>query len=69
MTHHVKSQMIEREVSVHDARNIAKNGKIIKSGLDGIIIRTGKGYNNRPIEVVTKEFNSKIIIITAYYAD
>lgn len=66
LTDHVKSRFIERNVDIHEAKQAAKNGVIIKTE-NGIIKRRRELGEGRVIRVVCKQEGSKIIIITAYY--
>jgi len=69
LTNHVKTRLIERGISVHDVKQIAKKGQIIKSNPDCSIVKKGTSYIGKILIVVLIKQINKIIIKTAYYED
>lgn len=72
LTEHVKFRLMERSVSVHDARKIAKSGKIIKNLDGGLVKKEGLSSSGKIIVVVCKETKypkNVIVVVTAYYGN
>jgi len=72
LSNHAKYRLMERGLSVHDIKKIAKSGKIIKVLEDGQFKMEGLCNNGKKAIVVCKKTNysrNDIVIITAYYAN
>lgn len=69
LTDHAKYRLLEREIDVHEAKKIAKNGRIIKNESDGTITKVGVCNNSKSLVVVSIKEKGKIIIKTAYYGN
>lgn len=63
--------MLEREVDVHQAIQVAKNPAYSKPGADGTIIKGAILADGRILEIICNEVGGgkikRIIIRTAYY--
>ena len=66
LTDHAKYRLLERGISAHEVKKIAKNGQTIKVEANGIMIKMGM-YNDQQLSVVIKKYSNKIIILTLYY--
>ena len=69
LTDHVKYRLFERGIDAHEAKKIAKNGKITKTESDGTLIKAGACNDGRILSVVSFKEGNKIIIKTAYYGN
>lgn len=69
LTNHAKYRLMEREIDVHQAKKVAKNGSVVKQDSDGTIVVKGTTDQGKILKVVYKIENNKLIIITAYYAN
>jgi len=67
VTNHAKYRFIERGISVHEAKKIAKSGQIINREVDGALVKNGICNNGKLLTVVSVKEANKIIIKTAYY--
>lgn len=67
LTDHVKYRLLEREIDVHEAKKIVKNGQVTKSESSSTIKKVGVCSNGGSLTVISKKEGNKIIIITAYY--
>ena len=64
---HGQTRAIERKIDIHEAKKIAKQGKIVKIDKDGSLIKEGV-VNGRKLMVICKDLGKKgIMIITTYY--
>lgn len=66
LTIHGKYRLLERGIDVHEAKKIAKSGKITKKQLNDTIIKEGI-VDGKKLFVVTSNNKKGITIITAYY--
>ena len=69
LTDHVKYRLLEREIDTHEAKKIARKGKITKTELNGTITKVGVCSNGKSLVVVLIIEGNKIIIKTAYYGN
>ena len=69
ITDHAKYRLLERGIDVHEAKKIAKNGKVTKSEFDGTLTKVGLCSNGKSLTVVSIKQGNKIIIKTAYYGN
>ncbi len=67
LTNHAKYRLLERGIGVHDVKNIAKNGEIVKSEENGIIKKRGFAHDEKNLIVISREEKGEIVIISAYY--
>lgn len=69
LTDHAKLRLFQREIDVHEAKYIAKNGKITEIQIDGTIVKTGTLSNGKKIEIAIIKAKNKLIIKSVYYED
>lgn len=69
VTDHAKYRLLEREIDVHEAKKVVRNGKITKTKFDGTITKEGVCSNGKSLSVVFIKEGNKIIIKTAYYGN
>ncbi len=67
LTDHAKYRLLERKIDVHEAKKIAKNGRVTKTESDGTMIKVGLSSSGKLLEVVCRREENNIIIKTAYY--
>ena len=66
---HAKYRLLERNVDVHEAKKVAKYGKIISEN-KGKIKKEGIYDKNKKIIVVCKNLSENVILlITVYYGN
>ena len=69
LTNHVQVRLLERGIDTHEAKKIAKNGKVTKTESDGTLTKEGVCGNGKILTVVLIKQGNKIIIKTAYYGN
>ncbi len=69
LTNHLVVRFLDRGFDISVIIRIAKDGRIVKNGLNGTIVVQGPDYHGRIIEVVCIQTGNKLIVKTAYYED
>ncbi|MEK7185706.1 MAG: DUF4258 domain-containing protein [Patescibacteria group bacterium] len=67
LTNHVKYRLLERGISAHEVKKIAKNGQIIKIEASGIMKKAGVCSDGQRLVAVVKNYKNKIIVLTTYF--
>jgi len=68
LTNHAKDRLLLRGIEANDVKKIARYG-VIKSEVCDTITKEGLSHDGKPIIVIIKKENNKIIIKTTYYGN
>jgi hypothetical protein len=69
LSDHAKYRLLERQIDTHEAKKVAKSGKVTKTQPDGTIIKTGVCSNGKFLTVAILKVGNKVVIKTVYYED
>ncbi len=67
LTIHAAERLIQRGITIRDAKYIGIHGIARQNTQLGIIIKSGRLINQKMLNVATRRKGQRIVIITAYY--